>query len=217
MFLPPGGYSADTARTQHTADAEKIRRRLGAGNKIITYVGHVAQPPYRLDLLVGAAKILLSSRSDLRFLVVGDGVSSRKLKSDVRKLALSEAFAFAGPQPFDSVPMYLNATDIALQLAGDICLGTKVISYMASKKAIVACGESWNQYKEFLLNEVNCLLVPPEQESLSDAIGRLLDNEELRRDLGENAFRTVQKYEWGNQARIILDKIDELEKLKAAK
>lgn len=64
--------------------------------------------------LVQAARILLASRSNVRFLIVGNGDMRQKMVNAVMANRLSDHFVFTGKIPNESIPEVYGDTDIVV-------------------------------------------------------------------------------------------------------
>ena len=73
---------------------------------------------------------------------------------------------------------------------------------MATGAAVVCTDAHGN--RDFCVDGVNCLMPDPDPESVAGAIGRLLADPQLRRQLGAAGMRTAAEYDWARR-------IDELE------
>jgi glycosyltransferase involved in cell wall biosynthesis len=197
LFLPPGGYAKNTSRPITETQGDPSR-------KIILYAGHVASKPYRLDLLVEAAPAVLDKHKEAKFVIVGAGRELRRLMKVVRERGLERHFLFTGPLPYPKAKEWISKATVALQLLDDMCMGTKLIDYMALGKAAVACGKFYNKYREFLKDGENCLLCPPDARELAAKINELLSNEKLRKTIEQNAIETMKIYDWDSQATRLL-------------
>lgn len=198
MFLPPGGFWKGSTAAPAKSD------RVGA-ERVVVYAGHIAPPPtYRLDLLPDAAKGVLQSFPDCRFLIVGSGTYLPILRRKVKALGMSGSFEFTGTVPYSEAMARISRSDVALQLRGDMCLGTKVMDYFALGRAVIASGSFYDKYKQFLKDKDNCLLVPPEAEALKGAIEYLLRDDVERIRIGNRGKETAQQYDWDSQGDVFL-------------
>lgn len=148
----------------------------------------------------------------LQFLFVGSG----SLRGEVERLLQAERESgrviFTGTVAHDSVPMYLDACDILVAPHVPLADGsdffgspTKIFEYMAMGKAIVA--SRLGQIGEVLNDIETALLVTPgDVNGLADAIVRLVNSDEMRARLGENARNTaIQKHTWTHNAQRVLE------------
>ncbi|TLS38682.1 glycosyltransferase family 4 protein [Pseudalkalibacillus caeni] len=108
-FVPNG---VDVEKFQPIDPAEKIKKAYDLEGKfVIGFIGSVT--PYEgLDYLMKALAKLKEKRSDLRFLLVGDGVELPNLKELAKRLGIEEIVKFVGRVPHDQVKDYYSVVDI---------------------------------------------------------------------------------------------------------
>ena len=81
---------------------------------------------------------------------------------------------------------------------------TKIFEYMANGAAVVATSVS--SIEQFLTDERNSLMAEPnDPESIAKAINRLLDDDEFRKKIAEQAIMDVQEYSFENRAHKIIE------------
>lgn len=136
------------------------------------------------DLLQAAA---LLKRRGKRFLMIlaGEGKLRRELEAQAQNLGLQDHVRFLGWVSAAS-RRALPACDIFVQSSHWEAMSVVVLEAMAAAKpmAITAVGENGR----VVINEQSGLVVPARApEALADALGRLLDDPELRRKLGAAA------------------------------
>jgi glycosyltransferase involved in cell wall biosynthesis len=166
-------------------DGDSVRREFGlVGQKIVLFLGS-PRPHKGLSSVMAALDKL--SRDDLTFLVVG-GDPGLPPRPYLRVL---------GRQPFDAIPDFLAAADVVV-LAQERTLATKaqmpakLYDAMAMGRAIVATDVS-----DLGTSLNGCGLVVPVGDTvqLSEGLERLLDNPELREELGRSARkRCMENY-----------------------
>ncbi len=80
--------------------------------------------------------------NDIRFIIVGDGMSRAELEQDIINADVSEYFVFLGQKPAEEMPNYYAAADVLFlaysQLeALEIAIPAKLASYFATGKPCV--------------------------------------------------------------------------------
>ncbi len=113
------------------------------------------------------------------------------------------------------LPCYQSAADVLLmpyarQIAGsgggnsvEICSPMKMFDYLAAGRAILS--SDLPVIRE-VLNEMNAVFAPPEDlDGWSAARGRLLEDEGLRRRLGEQGRTDAERYSWRARAERALE------------
>lgn len=160
---------------------EEIRRELAINRSErdtveIMYAGAVGEVQ-GLDVLVDAAA-LLRSRPDIRFTIVGDGISRQRLEGKVQELGLT-SITFTGRVPQEQIPSLVADADIqlvSLKSAPFLSHTTpsKIPSLLASGVPIVAQLEGDGAK---LLEESGAAVVakPGDPRLLADAIKLMVD------------------------------------------
>jgi len=198
----------------------EFRRRLGVVPEeiLVTFVGTFG-PWHGVEVLGQAIQRLLTQTSSsgqnprLRFLLVGEGTLSTKLRAALEREVFAEKVIFAGLVPHEFIRDYLDASDILVSPHvpmpdGSDFFGspTKLFEYMAMGKGIVA--SRLNQIGEVLRDRETALLVKPgDADDLAAAVMELARNSELRRRLGEGARQAaVARHSWKQNAARLLEK-----------
>ena len=120
------------------------------------------------------------------------------LKKMYRRLALEDTVIFAGELPFEAVldryrtaDLFVLPSVIASDGSRDI-IPNVLLEAMATELAVIST--QVGGIPEIVENEVNGLLVPPaNEEALTQAITRLMDDPVLRKRLGVNARKRVEQ------------------------
>ena len=122
-----------------------------------------------------------------------------QLKEHHKKLGLEDSVIFSGALPFNKVLECYSSTDIfvlpcviASKYGARDNIPNAIIEAMAMKLPVVST--TVTGIPEIIDNEIDGLLVPPNNEDkLAEAICRLIEDEELRRTLGENARKKIEQ------------------------
>lgn len=120
---------------EDTFDA-RLRARF-AGKCNVLFAGNIS-PAQDLSLLVACAvRLKAENRVDLRFIIVGDGMSRAALEAEIAAQGVADYFIFEGGQAAERMPAYHAAADIlfgALSKSDDLGLTVpaKITSYLAA-------------------------------------------------------------------------------------
>ncbi len=151
-----------------------------------------------LDAVLDAARVLLDrNRKDIVLVFIGDG----KLKPHLKERARSEGLEncrFFDPIPKNQLNHLVSCCDIGLMILDDVpafYYGTspnKFFDYISSGLPVV------NNYPGWLagmIHEHHCgEPVPPRNpQAFADALCKLADNPELRREYGQNARHLAEQ------------------------
>jgi colanic acid biosynthesis glycosyl transferase WcaI len=180
--------------------AEALRADWGIGaRKVALYSGNIARKQ-GIEILIEAAR-LLTERSDLAFVICGEGPNRAELArraKDLHNIQLHDL------QPAARMGALLGLADVHLlpQIAGaaDLVLPSKLTNMLASGRPVVATAELGTG----LADEVTgCgLITPPgDAEAVARAIAALLDDPDHRAVLGQAALVRAQQ-RWAKPAII---------------
>jgi len=151
-----------------------------------------------LDAVLDAARVLQErGRDDIVLAFIGDG----KIKPHLIKRARSEGLnncRFFDPMPKNRLNRVVSCCDAGMMILDDVpafYYGTspnKFFDYISSGLPVI------NNYPGWLadmIRENRCgLAVPPrDPEAFADALCRLADDTELRREYGKNARRLAEQ------------------------
>ena len=140
-----------------------------------------------LDLLFAAAKIVRTKRPDARFVLAGGKPDQiARAKAHAATIGAHDVI-FAGEQPSDAIPGYLDASDV---LVSPRSSGTntplKIYQYLRSGRAIVAT--RLLTHTQVLSDEV-AILTEPTPEGFARGILQAIEDPAASRKIGEAAKR----------------------------
>jgi len=180
--------------------------RLDSSCYYVGFVGIFA-PWQGLEHMINSASLILKEVPNTKFLLVGDGLTKRRMVELAEELHLAENFIFVGAVPYTEVPKYINAMDVCISFRkGTPASPLKLYEYMACAKPVVATEEPDNQ---FIAEQSAGILVDPENaRQVADAIITLLRNDELRAQMGRNGMKYVlEERSWQAVAREVEETI----------
>ena len=171
-------------------DEELTARFSGSFNMVFT--GNIS-PAQSFGTVIGTAKILKDKGyADIKWIIIGDGMSKKWLVDEVNKAGLTDCFTFIGRVPMEDIPKYthiadglfacLNKTDML-----ECTLPAKVFSYYAAGKPIILSmdGEIQQIIKE---SKAGYAVDSENIQGLADAVEKLYKTgKEERAQMGESA------------------------------
>lgn len=178
---------------------QRIKFGIGSEETVVVFVGSF-QPYHRVDLLLQAFSAVETDRS-IRLLLVGEGVSAKEAKSLASDLGLGSRAIFTGRVPYDEVPAYMAAGDIAVMPAtNEYGNPMKIYEYMALGKPVIAPNQ--NTILEIAEHNKTAYLVERENiNALKAALQTLIEDAAFRRRLGGQAGAAAKKHTWQIRAR----------------
>jgi glycosyltransferase involved in cell wall biosynthesis len=168
-----------------------LRQSLGFAPHHLV-LGTVARlvPDKGLECFVRMAARILSTRSDVRFLIVGDGPLRLELERLADSLGIGEKAIFAGHRT--DVPALIEAMDLFILATLREGFGVVFAEAMAMGKATI--GSRIGPVAEVVEDGVTGYLVPPDDpEQFAQRALELLGDAGKRRAFGEAGRRRVEK------------------------
>ncbi len=199
--------AVDTSLFGIEADDVSLRRRMNLdGRFVVGFVGSF-KAWHGVDFLFKALARLCGEDSSYHLLLVGDGPMRAALEDETRRLGLRGAVTFVGNVAHEDVPRYLGLMDVAVApyppLRDFYYSPLKLYEYMAAGRAIVA--SKIGQVRDAVTDGRTGLLYEPNDvEGLLGCLRRLRNDQQLKRDLGNNARIACSKNTWSESAARVL-------------
>ena len=186
-FTVHDGIQVEHVASQPTADVHKALW-LAPGSLL---VGNIAAlvPHKGQRYLVDAAPTVVRALPDTQILIFGEGELQQPLLRQIKHLGLEHHVQLVGFR--HDILSLLKGLDLFVMSSITEGLGTSILDAMAASKAVVAT--TAGGIPEVVEDGVTGLLVPPQNSAaLADAIVRLLQDEPLRRRMGEAGLERVR-------------------------
>jgi L-malate glycosyltransferase len=161
---------------------------------------------YGTDLLLSAMEQVIKTHPNIYLTMAGQGSMTEALKNQARQLGIDDHVDFCGFVEHDQVYSFLSGHDILVMPSLQEAFGVAILEASAAGLPVIA--SDIGGVPEVLIHEKTGLLVPPgDTDKLAQAIIRLADNADLRKQMGAAGRKLVEeKYRWD----ISLDKMTEL-------
>ncbi|MEM8872777.1 MAG: glycosyltransferase family 4 protein [Planctomycetota bacterium] len=182
MFVIPSAVDLSSFDPVQLGSPADNRRRLGLPEDfpLICIVGRL-QAWKGFDVLIRSLPAVHAHRPDARVVIVGgkhdrEPDHLRDLQQLADQLGVRDQVIFAGAQPHEQVPRYMQAADVIVNASRDEPFGIVVVEGMGLGKPVIGTkpgGPAW-----VIEDGVNGLLVDyGEPDPLATAIGRALSGE----------------------------------------
>lgn len=187
--------------------------RRGRGT-LVVWLGHMGAQAGLDDLVRAAAHLVhVHHRSDIHFMVIGDGPARRSIEERAQALGVRDQIELTGPLYGDELVRHVASCDIGLLTLprtplGDRSTPTKTMEYMSLGLPVVQYElvESRRTAGDAALHAR-----PNDPTDLAEKILHLADRPEERARLGDaGRERVVQELAWRHQASRLLDVYSEL-------
>jgi glycosyltransferase involved in cell wall biosynthesis len=173
----------DFQNTKFPKDLKKKKNEI-----VVSYIGRLAKFK-GYDTIIEAAKKIIKKHDNVTFLFAGGSeIPAKELNSIDKKIR------FLGFRK--DIPDILAFSDIVLLPSFSEGLSNALMEAMASKKAVIASNVGGN-LELVKPNKTGLLVRPGNAKDLEEKIMMLVKNKKLRKSLGKNAFKLIEKkYNW---------------------
>ena len=184
---------------------EALEERLSDGFRIV-YTGNIS-PAQDVETITKAAALCVKDGlTDVRFIIVGDGMSRSFWEELIAQNDLTEYFTFEGFHPIEDIPKYTALADALLGTLSadglqDFTIPAKVMSYLAGGRPLLLAMEG---EPEEIIRKADCGFCskPGDAKALAENIKALHAMSEAERErLGVNA-RAYQQAHFERDASI---------------
>jgi colanic acid biosynthesis glycosyl transferase WcaI len=177
----------DITHIKPTAANHRYRDQLGIAHDAVVVMFSGSLGGKQGLMVIPAVAKLLASRTDLVFVICGDGVMKPQLETAAAGLS---NVRFLTLQPFDRLGELLCTADIHVlpqsQGAADLVLPSKLSGMLASGRPVISTCRPGTEL-ETVVSKCGVVVPPDDDAAFADAICRLADNAALRLDLGRRA------------------------------
>jgi len=171
----------------------------------LVYMGILSEA-WGVDLVLKALPIIRKEISDIRFLIIGNGIKMQKLMDLAITLGVEDNATFLGKLSHNKLSKYLKQADIGIAVFksrkfNEYACHLKIREYMAAGLPVIVSniGEGEQVIEDSRAGE----LVDNSPESIAYAVIRILKDRNLRKKFSENSIRYAANFEWS----IILEKV----------
>lgn len=157
--------------------------------KLAVYAGRLSKEK-GLFYFTGAAKILLSNRKDIKFVILGDGSERKKLQKIIKDNQLSEFVHLLGFR--NNIYRYFKSMDFLVLPSITEGMPLVILEAFALGKPVIATNVGG--IPEVVLNGFNGILVNPKDvRALAQSIESLIVNPERASEMGQNGYAFVKE------------------------
>ena len=173
---------------------DKVKAKYGIDKKYILFVGTL-EPRKNLVKLIKAFSILPEYlKSDYLLVICGrKGWFFEEIFETVKELKLEEKVVFTGYIPDEDIPLLMNGAEIFVYPSLYEGFGLPPLEAMACGTPVISSKVS--SLPE-VIGDAGILINPNDVEELSNAILRVLINNELRAQLSEKGLKQASKFSW---------------------
>jgi glycosyltransferase involved in cell wall biosynthesis len=168
-----------------------MKKELGIDGLILMYVGNL-EPYQGIDLLLESFAQVLKATEKADLVIIGGQASDiHHYQMKAYHLGIQRRVHFCGPRPLEHLGEYLSEADILVspRITGNNT-PMKLYSYLHSGTAILATDLPTHTQ---LLDGQVAMLAEPSPKAFSEAMFCLIEDENLRRNLGQAGKKLVEE------------------------
>ena len=184
--------------------------KINQNDKIVLFAGTLYKIS-TLDWLAEHWHLVLKEIPEAKLLILGEGALFSKLKTIIEKKKLQKNIILTGWRPYQSLPDFINLSDICVNLfqLNNITrqiIPSKLFQYLACAKPVIVFPLPGT--KDILKGERDGVIYAKNNFDALNLIITLFKNEDKVKKIGQNAYNLVQeKYNWQKIVKDILKEI----------
>jgi len=193
----------------------EIRQSLGIPeDEIIIISTRSHEPVYSIETLILAASQVLRQERKIKFLLIGSGSRTTRLKRLVQKLGLMNKVIFVGKASREKVLEYLRVSNIYVSTSFSDGTSASLLEAMMCKLPVIVTDIPGN--REWIVDGRSGIFFPvKDSRKLAEIIVMLLRDEDFRKALGKKAYEMViEKADWSRNSKLLEGLISSLVNLK---
>lgn len=180
----PNGVNLEKFKTRESINKNKEKISLITTSRLVEKNG--------VGDVIEAMKLL---PENIVFKIVGGGLLEHKLMEKVKKLKLEERVEFVGEVKPERIPELLSQADIFIRPSLSEGMGNSFIEALAAGLPII--GTPVGGIPDFLKDgETGLFCQPNHQSSIAQAVKKITDNPELKKNLIKNGLKLAESYDW---------------------
>lgn len=188
-YLPNG---VDLNRFNLELDSGWVRNKLGIGKRPLVLTVRALVPKNGVEYLIMSALEVWGRYPEVAFVIVGEGPLRLGLEKLVNDMGLSENIIFLSKASYDDLPYYYSACDVFVIPSIMEAFGLVTVEAMACGKPVI--GTNVGGIPDTIEDGKNGFLVSPrDPQRLAEKIMLLLENQDLREEMGIKGREIAEK------------------------
>jgi len=192
-FVQPTGIEYQRFQDVRTEDIDKLRQQLNLGDeKVFISVSRLSNEK-NIDFMIEAIDALRRETDvPFRFLMIGDGHQKDRLQRKIEDLGLEQNFTLVGAIPPEDMATWYRLGDAFLFASKSETQGMVILEAMAARLPVVAVRSSG--IEDVVRHGFNGFKTPEKQDQWRAQVRKLLEDDELRETLAEQALDFAKDY-----------------------
>jgi len=187
-------FGIDTERFSYKGVQENKLKDYGSDDDLKVISLRDFEPVYDIENLINAIPLVLSKISKVHFVLLGRGTLRDKFKLLVNNLGLANSVSFLDYVDNVDMPYILSSADVLVSTSlSDAGIAGSTAEAMSCKVPVVITNSGENDL--WVNHGENGFLVPvSDPQKLAKYIITLLEDKELRIEIGEKARKTILEH-----------------------
>ncbi|PHQ27211.1 glycosyl transferase family 1 [Marinobacter guineae] len=192
-FVQPTGIEYQRFQDVRPEDIEQLRDQLNLGDeKVFVSVSRLSNEK-NIDFMIEAIDALRRETDvPFRFLMIGDGHQKDRLQEKIEQLGLAQYFTLVGAVPPEDMAIWYRLGDAFLFASKSETQGMVILEAMAAGLPVVAVRSSG--IEDVVRHGFNGFKTPEKQDQWRAQVKKLLEDDELREQLAEQALDFAKDY-----------------------
>lgn len=201
IFTAPNGISEEFQPVSDPTLLDACRRRHNLPDDFILYVGLV-EPRKNLQLLIKAYANLLGEGNCPALVIVGRmGWMYQEVLDQIDSLKINEKVHLTGYIPAQDLPIVYNLAQVFVYPSVYEGFGFPPLEAMACGTPVITTDVSAMSNH---VGDAGVLVPPQDEEALTKAIRRVLNDHKLRRQLSDKGRKQASTFTWKRTAQATL-------------
>lgn len=179
-------------------EIEQFRRKYALPSQFIMFLGNTAPKKNTINVIKAYADFCLQNQNRIPLVLLDYKKELvAKILDELNQSALLPQFVFPGYVPYNEIPLMYNAATLFLYPSLRESFGLPILEAMAC--GVPAITSNTSSMPE-VAGDAAELINPFNYKELSDAIAKLLANEDLRNGYKQKGLQRAKKFTWKKSA-----------------
>ena len=187
-----GSVDLDKFKPNNNSDYLRKEFKIKKHDRVIVNIGMIRNDKGQ-RYYIEAAREVLKRHKDVKFFLIGEGIGTKRLEAELRDMVntygMSESFFMTGYR--DDVASFIHLSDFTVIASVGVEAQSQIVPQTFATRRTIVC-TNVGGLLEHVQDGVTGLIVPPrDMKAMSSAIIRLIEDDNLRNKLQENAYRVA--------------------------
>lgn len=149
-----------------------------------------------VDVLLRAISLLKTADPYISCCIVGDGPEKADLVELSNEIGILKNVIFTGFQNYSSLIGKIKSSKVFVLPSSREGFGMVVIEAFACRIPVVTVKEKYNAAQGLIEDEVDGFVVSLEDREIAQAVGKIIEDDTIYKNMSKAAFQKSQDYDW---------------------